>query len=240
MKREYQNNYAAGRVQMYDKKTREQKGIRITKTLSDFFGENKIKKLKLLDVGASTGIIDNVLAKSFKEVIGTDIDKDAIKFATKSFVKKNLKFKDEDAMNMTFKNNSFDIVVCTHVYEHVPNPKKLFSEIYRVLKPGGACYLAAQNKLWPLEAHHNLLFLSYLPKNLADIYIRMFRNKKEYYEHPMNYWELQKALKKFKVHDYTPKILSEPKKFGYSNKSIGIVGSLFTYFTPTLFWIIEK
>ncbi len=240
MKREYQNNYAAGRLQMYHKKSREQKAIRITKTLSHFFGTNNIKKLKLLDVGASTGIIDNILAKNFKEVIGTDIDKNAIKFARKNFVKKNLKFKDEDAMKLTFKDNLFDVVICTHVYEHVPSPKKLFNEIYRVLKPGGVCYLAAQNKLWPLEAHHNLPFLSYLPKNIADIYIRIFRNKKEYYEHPMNYWELKEVLKKFKINDYTPKILNEPKKFGYNNQNIGILSQIFKYFTPTLFWILEK
>ena len=40
-------------------------------------------------------------------------------------------------MKLSFKENSFDIVICTHVYEHVPNSKKLFDEIYRVLKPGG-------------------------------------------------------------------------------------------------------
>jgi|SRR5260221_1720714 len=240
MKRTYQNNYAAGRIQMYDKKSREQKAVRITKTLSDYFGVNKIKKLKLLDIGASTGIIDAILAKSFKEVVGTDIDKDAIKFASKNFKRKNLKFKVEDAMKLSFKDNSFDIIICTHVYEHVPNPKKLFSEIERVLKPGGVCYLAAQNKLWPLEAHHNLLFLSYLPKAVADIYIRMFTDKKEYYEHPMSYWELQTALKKFKIHEYTSKILAKPKKFGYKNQSIGVFSQIFKYFTPTLFWLLEK
>ena len=237
---EYQLEYAKGRPQMYHKKSREQKGIRITKTLSDFFGKEKIKNLKILDVGASTGIIDNILAKSFKEVIGTDIDKEAIVFAKKSFKKKNLKFKVEDAMKLTFKDNSFDVVICTHVYEHVPNPKKLFSEIYRVLKPGGVCYLAAQNKLWPLEAHHNLLFLSYLPKNLGDIYIRTFTDKKEYYEHPMNYWELQKMLNKFTIHEYTSKILSNPNKFGYDNQSIYFTSHFFKYFTPTLFWLLEK
>ncbi len=240
MIKNYQLEYASGRPQMYDKRSREQKAVRIIKTLSDFFENNKLKNLRLLDVGASTGIIDNILAKSFKEVTGTDIDKDAIKFANENFAKKNLQFKVEDAMKLTFKNNSFDVVICTHVYEHVPNVQKLFNEIYRVLKPSGVCYFAAQNKLWPLEAHHNLLFLSYLPKNIADIYIRMFRDKKEYYEHPMSYWELQKSLKKFKIHEYTSKILSEPKKFGYSNQGIGIFSQIFKYFTPTLFWILEK
>lgn len=240
--RAYQKNYAKTRPQMYDKKSRETKALHITKTLSNYFGKNKIRSLKVLDIGASTGIIDNILAKSFKEVTGTDIDKNAIKFARENFKKKNLKFKVDDAMNLSFKANTFDVVICTHVYEHVPSPKKLFEEIHRVLKPGAVCYLAAQNKLWPIEAHHNLLFLSYLPKNTANLYIRIFRNKSEYYEHPMSYWQLQKLLRKFKIHEYTSKILSQPKKFGYENIkiSLGPSSSLLKYFTPTLFWLLEK
>jgi 2-polyprenyl-3-methyl-5-hydroxy-6-metoxy-1,4-benzoquinol methylase len=240
MLRKYQNNYASIRPQMYDIKSRQNKALRIVKTLEDYFGKEEIKKLTLLDVGASTGIIDSILAKSFRKVIGTDIDRKAISFATNKFKKSNLKFKVEDAMKLSFKENTFDIVICTHVYEHVPNPKKLFEEIYRVLKPGGVCYLAAQNKLWPLEAHHNLLFLSYLPKNIADIYIRLFRDKKEYYEHPMSYWQLMKTLKKFKIHEYTSQILDNPKKFGYNHRSIGSLSYLLKYFTPTLFWVLEK
>lgn len=240
MKKRYQKNYAAQRPQMYDKKSREQKAIRIVKTLSDFFGPKKIKCLTVLDIGASTGIIDNILAKSFKNVVGTDIDKEAIKFARENFRRTNLKFRVEDAMKLTFKDNFFEVVICTHVYEHVPDVKKLFDEIYRVLKPGGICYLAAQNKLWPLEAHHNLLFLSYLPKNLADIYIRTFRDKKEYYEHPMTYWQLQNTLSKFKIHEYTSRILKDPKKFNYSNPSIGVISEIFKYFAPTMFLLLEK
>lgn len=231
---------------MYDKKSREQKAIRIIKTLEDYFGKEKIKKLKVLDIGASTGIIDNILAGSFKEVVGTDIDKDAIKFASKNFTakrgnsKKNLKFKVEDAMKLTFKDNSFDIVICTHVYEHVPNQKILFNEIHRVLKPGGVCYLAAQNKLWPLEAHHNLLFLSYLPKNMADIYIKVSRNKDKYYETPVTYWEMKKLTKKFKQIDYTGKIISDPKKLGYSHSIPSILSPIAKYIMPTTFWILVK
>jgi ubiquinone/menaquinone biosynthesis C-methylase UbiE len=141
-------------------------------------------------------------------------------------------------MKLSFKDNSFDVIICTHVYEHVPNPKKLFDEIWRVLKKDGICYLAAQNKLWPLEAHHNLLFLSYLPKRFADIYIKLLTNKKEYYEHPMTYWQLKEMLKKFKIHDYTPKILSSPEKFGYNKKIY--FEQIFKFFTPTLFWLLEK
>lgn len=43
-----------------------------------------------------------------------------------------------DLRNIPFKENSFDFVVTTEVFEHVPDPYKGFGEIYRVLKKGGA------------------------------------------------------------------------------------------------------
>lgn len=240
MKRRYQRNYASGRPQMYEQKSRKEKAVRMVKTLEDFMGGEILKKQVVLDVGASTGIIDNVLADHFNKVVGIDIDEKAIKHAEKNFRKKNLEFKVDDAMALSFSKDSFDVVICAHVYEHVPDSQKLFNEIYRVLKPGGACYLAAINKLWPWEPHYDLPFLSWLPKIMANFYVRIRGKSKEYYESPKTYWGLKNLLKNFKVIDYTPNILSNPKKYGYNNVSLGKLSDIAKYFTPTMFWILEK
>lgn len=42
-----------------------------------------------------------------------------------------------DAHDMPFEDNSFDAVLHVYVFEHLYNPQKAISEIYRVLKPGG-------------------------------------------------------------------------------------------------------
>ncbi len=42
-----------------------------------------------------------------------------------------------DICNLPFANNSFDVVFCNHVLEHIEDDKKAMSELYRVLKPGG-------------------------------------------------------------------------------------------------------
>lgn len=247
MKKIYQKEYASIRPQMYDEKSRKEKGKRIVLTLSDYFGKKELKNKVVLDVGASTGIIDNVIADHVKKLVGTDIDQGAIAFAKKQFKKNNLIFKTEDAMKLTFKDNSFDVVICTHVYEHVPNADKLFREIYRVLKPGGVCYLAAINALWPMEPHYDLPFLSYVPKSLANIYIRV-KGKKEYYETPVTYWGLMKLTNKFERLDYTQKILMNPKKFGYSSLILSqiprflltIASIISKYIAPTTFWLLVK
>jgi SAM-dependent methyltransferase len=42
-----------------------------------------------------------------------------------------------DICNLPFKDNSFDIVFCNHVLEHITDDTKAMQELYRVLKPNG-------------------------------------------------------------------------------------------------------
>jgi SAM-dependent methyltransferase len=42
-----------------------------------------------------------------------------------------------DITDIRFADRSFDVVICNHVLEHVPEDRKAMSELCRVLKPGG-------------------------------------------------------------------------------------------------------
>lgn len=42
-----------------------------------------------------------------------------------------------DILNLPFDNNSFDVVFCNHVLEHISDDTKAMQELYRVLKPNG-------------------------------------------------------------------------------------------------------
>lgn len=233
--------YSDTRPQMHDFASRKLKGLRIIKTLGDFLGNKNLGKLKVLDVGSSTGIIDSVLATKFGEVWGIDIDKSGVDYAKKNFKFKNLHFEIGSALNLRFDENKFDVVICTHIYEHVSDPQKLFNEIYRVLKPGGVCYFAAINALWPIEPHYNLPFLSWLPKNLGNLYVRVLGKTDKYHENPMFYRQLKNLVKKFKIVDYTGIILTHPKKFGYQNPSIpAFAANCLKHIAPTFFWILIK
>jgi SAM-dependent methyltransferase len=44
---------------------------------------------------------------------------------------------------MPIKDDSFDAVLCTQVFEHLEWPRESAKEIYRVIKPGGKLYLTA-------------------------------------------------------------------------------------------------
>ena len=45
--------------------------------------------------------------------------------------------RDEDLMALTYEDNSMDLVLTSETLEHIPDPARSLSEIYRVLKPGG-------------------------------------------------------------------------------------------------------
>lgn len=42
-----------------------------------------------------------------------------------------------DVLNLPFENESFDVVICNHVLEHIVDDRKAMSELYRVMRHGG-------------------------------------------------------------------------------------------------------
>ncbi|MGZ4928907.1 MAG: class I SAM-dependent methyltransferase [Halobacteriota archaeon] len=42
-----------------------------------------------------------------------------------------------DITELSFPNNCFDVILCLHVLEHIPNDTEAIKELFRVLKPGG-------------------------------------------------------------------------------------------------------
>lgn len=42
-----------------------------------------------------------------------------------------------DMTNISFADNTFDYIICSHILGHIPDEEKAVSELFRVLKPGG-------------------------------------------------------------------------------------------------------
>jgi len=51
-----------------------------------------------------------------------------------------------DVTAIQFPNDHFDLVICNHVLEHVPNDRKGIAEIFRVLKPGCLAYMSVPQR----------------------------------------------------------------------------------------------
>jgi SAM-dependent methyltransferase len=46
-----------------------------------------------------------------------------------------------DICDLPFENNQYDVILCNHVLEHIPDDTKAMQELFRVLKPGGMAIL---------------------------------------------------------------------------------------------------
>ena len=96
-----------------------------------------IKDLKVdsvLDAGCGEGFTLNKLYenKIGKRLEGVDFLKTAVELGKKTHP--HLKLRQGTIYHLPFEDNSFDLVICTEVLEHLENPKKGLSELIRVSK----------------------------------------------------------------------------------------------------------
>lgn len=98
-----------------------------------------VKDSVCLDVGCGGGRTLVALKKmGAKEVHGIDIDDELVKLAKERSGADVIK---GSVLDLPYKPNSFDLVICSGVLHHTPDIKKGIREIYDVLKPGGTLYL---------------------------------------------------------------------------------------------------
>jgi SAM-dependent methyltransferase len=74
---------------------------------------------------------------------------------------------------LPFADATFDLVVLDQVIEHVSDQSRVLAEAFRVLKPGGAMYVACPNYLRFYEPHYKIWFFPLLPKPLGALYLRL-------------------------------------------------------------------
>ena len=104
----------------------------------------------MLDIGFGVGWLTNEFQKKAKNVYGIELSKTSLNLSKYRFRKcKNVFLKLGSAEKMPFKKNFFDFVASYGVLHHAENDEVCFDEIYRVLKPGGKCFLMLYRKGGP-------------------------------------------------------------------------------------------
>ena len=245
----YQENFSDMHPEIYfDANNRAQKAEKMLRILRDHIGAD-LSRQHVLDVGCSTGTMCQILGEHFHRVTGIDIDAKAITHAREVNTSPHIKFRVGDAMQTGLPDESIDVVVCAHVYEHVPDPWRMMDEIRRILTPGGVCYFAAENRLVFREGDYRLPFLSMLPKFLAHRYLRVTGRGDHYYETLYTYWTLRNLVRGFERIDYTRRVIADPVAFaavdlvapGSAKQWLALFIADTTYWLfPDYIWLLRK
>lgn len=115
----------------------------VARTL-EFIEANLPRDAKILDLGSYCSELPVSLARmKFTGVHGVDLNPRVVDMPHSD----RINYTVSDFMDMPFPSSSFDAVTSISVIEHGYNPEKLFSELERVLKPGG--YFIASFDYWP-------------------------------------------------------------------------------------------
>lgn len=65
-----------------------------------------------------------------------------------------------DICDLPFEKNTYDVIFCNHVLEHIENDKKAMQELYRVLKPSGWAILQVPQDLQSAKTYENFAITS--------------------------------------------------------------------------------
>ncbi len=102
----------------------------------------------VLEIGCGMGTDATQFAKNGARYTGCDLTGAAVRMSEERFALLGLKgrFQVADARSLPFEDNSFDHVYSWGVIHHSPETKRIVSEVYRVLRPGGTVCIMVYNR----------------------------------------------------------------------------------------------
>jgi ubiquinone/menaquinone biosynthesis C-methylase UbiE len=98
------------------------------------------KVARLLEVAAGTGVVTRALATILDRsvpIVATDLNQAMLDQAAAVGTARPVEWRQADAMALPFRDGEFDAVVCQFGVMFFPDKPKAFSEMRRVLQPGG-------------------------------------------------------------------------------------------------------
>lgn len=139
-------------------------------------------KRDVLDLGSGKGnFLVDVVCRGGKAT-GIEVYKPYIEASLQLAKEKGVSVivKEGVGEHLPFQDQQFDFVNMSEVIEHVKNPEKVLSEVYRVLRLNGKVYMSVPNRFGSKDPHFHLYILNWLPRNIAPFVITLCGRHKTY------------------------------------------------------------
>jgi len=105
---------------------------------------------RVLEIAAGTGVVTRALASALPEsvsIVATDLNQAMLDQASAVGTKRPVEWRQADAMQLPFRDGTFDAVVCQFGVMFFPEKAKAFAEARRMLRPGGIFLFNAWDRI---------------------------------------------------------------------------------------------
>ena len=177
-----------------------------------------IERGRFLDIGCATGkLLEYVKGRGWREQ-GVEVCEPAARYGIE---KRGVRIQIGSLGKNRFETDSFSVVHCSHLIEHLPDPAGFFEEISRILIPRGLLIIATPN----IDGLQSRIFKANWRSAIADhvfLYskktLRNFLNKYHFSIERMKTWG---GLEKGAGHPLVKRILDRAaKQFGFGDVMI--------------------
>lgn len=105
-----------------------------------------------LNLGTGEGDYDRMVAAHCAQLLGCDVNEEDLAHARQlnADVPK-LRYEVNNALELSYPDQSFDLIVSCEVIEHVGRPEKMVQEMARVLRPGGIAIMTFPSREFPIS-----------------------------------------------------------------------------------------
>jgi SAM-dependent methyltransferase len=105
-----------------------------------------------LEIGPGSGVYLPILADLFESVVAADIEEGYL-LALKPLLGSlpNVTLARDDILASGFPSNSFDLILCSEVIEHISDSRRALAEMSRLLRPNGVLILSTPQRYSLLE-----------------------------------------------------------------------------------------
>ncbi len=124
--------------------------------------------MKVLDVGSGEGFFKFFFDRYYENQLdwhGIEVWKERAEFCR--HIGYNIQEVNLEAGKLPYGDGEFDLVLASHVIEHIPNPAQIIQEMGRILKKGGVLLIATPTKL-PLISHLDSYYHKISKRNTGD------------------------------------------------------------------------
>jgi arsenite methyltransferase len=102
---------------------------------------------KVIELGCGPGFYSCALAERFREisVIGVDRSPSQLTYAREkrdALGLNNCRFQSDNVLELSHAAETFDVLVASRLFTVLPNRRQAVAEMFRVLRPGGRCFIA--------------------------------------------------------------------------------------------------